>query len=102
MALRFGTGRVPGCPRQIGQTLVFGSAPNSFRQAQNILVAVESSTWHSRPMTVSRSAVVRGSAMISAQSGQLGPHALLELEGGGRGDPQLHGDLLDGHLGIRR
>ena len=55
MAFSFGTGSVPGWPRQIGQTLVFGGAPNSFGEPQNIFVAVASSTWHSRPMTVSNS-----------------------------------------------
>ena len=53
IAFSFGTGRVPGWPRHTGHTLVLGSAPNSFRHPQNILVRVESSTWHSRPITVS-------------------------------------------------
>ena len=34
----------PGRPRQVGQVWVFGSAPNSVGQPQNILVAVFSST----------------------------------------------------------
>ena len=53
MAARFGTGSDPGWPRHTGHVWVFGGAPNSFTQPQNIFVAVESSTWHSRPMTVS-------------------------------------------------
>src|SRR3954464_13018058 len=57
IALWFGTGSVPGWPRHTGQTLVFGSAPNTLAQPQNIFVAVESSTWHSRPMTASHSAM---------------------------------------------
>ena len=44
MAFSFGTGSVPGCPRQIGQTFVFGGEPNSFLHPQNIFVAVASST----------------------------------------------------------
>src|SRR5438094_504698 len=59
MAARFGTGREPGCPRQTGHVCVFGGAPNSFTQPQNIFVAVESSTWHSRPMIVSKSSPMR-------------------------------------------
>ena len=53
IASRFGTGSVPGCPRQTGQVWVFGSAPNAFVHAQNIFVRVFSSTWHSSPMTAS-------------------------------------------------
>src|SRR5436190_23979578 len=60
MARSFGTGSVPGCPRHTSHTCVFGGAPNSFGHPQNILVAVESSTWHSRPMTVSRSVMAYG------------------------------------------
>ena len=45
------TGSAPGSPRQTGHTCVLGSAPNSVAQPQNILVAVLSSTWTSRPMT---------------------------------------------------
>jgi hypothetical protein len=53
IASRFGTGSVPGCPRHTGHVWVFGSAPKTFAQGQNIFVAVESSTWHSSPITVS-------------------------------------------------
>ena len=51
IAFSFGTGSEPGSPRHTGQTFVFGGAPNSLRQPQNIFVAVESSTWHSSPIT---------------------------------------------------
>ena len=51
----FSTGRTPGKPMQTGQQLVFGSAPNSFLQAQNIFVLVFSSAWISRPTTSSYS-----------------------------------------------
>ena len=61
IASRFGTGSVPGWPRHTGQTFVLGSSPNPLRQPQNIFVRVESSTWHSSPMTVSSSAMTRGS-----------------------------------------
>jgi hypothetical protein len=36
MAAWFGTGSVPGIPRQTGQTRVFGSPPNATGQRQNI------------------------------------------------------------------
>ncbi|SLI92073.1 Uncharacterised protein [Mycobacteroides abscessus subsp. abscessus] len=45
------TGSEPGRPRHTGHTWVFGSAPKSVGQPQNILVAVESSTWTSMPST---------------------------------------------------
>src|SRR5690606_35648825 len=47
------TGKAPGSARQTGQTFVFGSAPNSFLQPHHTLVSVASSTWTSRPTTVS-------------------------------------------------
>src|SRR2546423_10048522 len=55
MAFSLGTGRLPGWPRHTGQVWVLGAAPNSLRHPQNIFVAVESSTWHSSPITVSNS-----------------------------------------------
>ncbi len=39
-AIALTTGRAPGRPRQVGQTWVFGSAPNTVAQPQNILVPV--------------------------------------------------------------
>ena len=39
-----------------GSMLVLGSSPNRFGQPQNILVAVASSAWTSRPTTISQSA----------------------------------------------
>jgi hypothetical protein len=57
IAFSFGTGRDPGSPRHTGHTLVFGGTPNSLRQPQNIFVSVESSTWHSRPITDSYAAM---------------------------------------------
>ena len=46
MAARFGTGSAPGIPRHTGHVCVFGSAPNSSLQPQNILVSsVVSSAW---------------------------------------------------------
>src|SRR5438105_14045050 len=55
IAARFGTGSDPGCPRHTGHVGVLWGAPNSVGHPQNIFVAVESSTWHSRPMIVSNS-----------------------------------------------
>ncbi len=52
-ALAFATGKLPGKPKQIGHTFVFGGAPNALRHAQNILLAVSSSTCTSRPITAS-------------------------------------------------
>ena len=45
------TGSAPGRPRQTGQVWVFGSAPKSVAQPQNIFDLVPSSTWVSRPNT---------------------------------------------------
>src|SRR5207247_6012842 len=59
MARSFGTGSEPGSPRQTGRKSVFGGAPNSLRQPQNIFARVDSSTWHSRPRTVSKSSPMR-------------------------------------------
>src|SRR5260370_38023330 len=52
-AARFGTGRLPGSPRQTGQQCVLGAAPNSVLQPQNILLAVSSSACTSMPITAS-------------------------------------------------
>ena len=51
IAIRFTTGSEPGRPRQTGQTWLFGSAPKTVGQPQNILVLVPSSTWVSRPIS---------------------------------------------------
>ena len=45
---------------------MLGSSPKPLRQPQNIFVRVESSTWHSNPMTVSSSAMTRGSLSKTA------------------------------------
>ena len=50
-AASLSTGNAPGMPRQTGRTWVLGSAPNVVAQGQNIFVAVDSSTWTSRPRT---------------------------------------------------
>ncbi len=59
-AFSFTTGREPGKARQTGHTCVLGSAPNAVGQEQNILEAVPSSMWVSRPST--------GSYLVSACS----------------------------------
>ena len=64
MAFSLGTGIEPGWPRHTGQTLVFGGAPNSLRQPQNIFVRVASSTWHSSPMTVSYMSTVAAASLM--------------------------------------
>ena len=50
-AMALTTGSDPGRPRQTGQTWVFGSAPNTVEQPQNIFDAVLSSTCTSSPST---------------------------------------------------
>src|SRR5271156_5021344 len=47
----FRTGSAPGRPRQTGQMLVLGAAPNFDEQPQKALVRVSNCTWTSRPMT---------------------------------------------------
>src|SRR3954471_21449714 len=54
-ASSFATGNTPGMPRQIGQTFVFGAAPNSFAHPHHIFERVLSCTCVSRPMTASYS-----------------------------------------------
>ena len=49
-ASSFMTGKAPGSPRQVGHVWVFGVAPYSTGQAQNILLRVFSCTWTSSPM----------------------------------------------------
>ena len=49
----FNTGSAPGIAIHTGHTCVFGSAPNSVEQLQNIFVFVESSACISSPMTTS-------------------------------------------------
>ena len=60
MAFSLATGSAPGRPRHTGQVCVFGSAPNSVEQPQNIFDTVPSSTCVSRPKT--------GSYVASASS----------------------------------
>jgi hypothetical protein len=55
-AFSLSTGSAPGRPRQTGHTWVFGAAPKTVEQPQNILVTVLSSTWTSRPSTGSKAA----------------------------------------------
>ena len=50
MACWLSTGSAPGRPRQTGQLWVFGVSPNEVRHEQNILVAVLTWAWTSRPM----------------------------------------------------
>jgi hypothetical protein len=39
--MAFATGKDPGKPKQVGQVCVFGSAPNSVEQPQNIFEFVD-------------------------------------------------------------
>src|SRR5213592_2089281 len=61
------TGRVPGRPRQTGQTSVFGGSPKRVEQPQKIFVRVRSWTWTSKPMTGSYFASTSGA--MEAASG---------------------------------
>src|SRR5262249_42557638 len=63
-ALAFRTGSAPGSPRQTGQTLVFGGSPKRVEQPQKILVAVNSWTWTSSPMTGSYFASTSGETAL--------------------------------------
>src|SRR5438270_13174273 len=58
-AALFSAGKAPGNPRQVGQTCVFGGAPNCVEQPQKIFVFVRSCAWTSRPITGSQSATAR-------------------------------------------
>ena len=55
-AVALSVGSAPGRPRHTGQTWVLGSAPKFVAHPQNILVAVDNSTWTSRPRTGSKRA----------------------------------------------
>ena len=55
-ALPLTTGMAPGRPRQVGQVPELGSPPKTAGQPQNILDAVLSSTWTSRPSAGSKAA----------------------------------------------
>src|ERR687887_1508914 len=80
------TGSEPGSPRHTGHTWLLGSAPKVVGQAQNIFVAVASSTWVSMPMTVSKCRVSRSSKVaVTLSDTQL---TLVE-----------HGDQLDRPVG---
>src|SRR5579864_1318727 len=58
IASLFGTGSVPGWPRQTGQTFTFGCfSSGSFRESQNIFVRVLSSSWISKPIVGLYSAI---------------------------------------------
>ena len=69
------TGSDPGRPRQTGQTLVLGSSPNMLGQPQNSLVAVLSSQWTSRPMTISQPGFMTGPSAAGTGAGRAGAAA---------------------------
>src|SRR5690606_23415883 len=63
------TGRLPGRPRQTGQTFTLGSSPNpSAEQPQNSFVSVRRARWTSRPMTGSN----MRTSLTPGPAGQLG------------------------------
>ena len=70
------TGSTPGWPRHSGQVSVLGSAPKRFSHAQNILVAVFSWTWISRPITGSQSAAAH--AFPARSAGGMTAHMAIE------------------------
>src|ERR687887_75377 len=85
------TGSEPGSPRHTAQTWLLGSAPKVVGQAQNIFVAVASSTWVSMPMTVSKCRVSRSSKVaVTLEPLLLSDTQLTLVE---------HGDQLDGPVG---
>src|SRR5216684_6524826 len=78
----FSTGNDPGIPRQTGQTLVLGGAPNCVEQPQKILVCVSSWTCTSSPITgsyFSRSA--EETCGLADMKKIIGPFAGLFLDG---------------------
>ena len=75
MASRFGTGSVPGMARGTPDRRWCSARRRTpLRQPQNIFVRVESSTWHSSPMTVSSSAMTRGSLSKSVRGASTSRH----------------------------
>src|SRR5450432_2890202 len=60
------TGSEPGSPRQMGQILVFGAAPNFDEQPQKALVRVSSCTWTSSPITGSYLVRISGETLADA------------------------------------
>ena len=64
------TGSEPGRPRHTGQMLVLGSSPKALGQPQNSLVAVCSSQWTSRPMTVSQPRRLTTGAPVGQRRGR--------------------------------
>ncbi len=52
-ALVFVLGNVPGCPKVIGLTCVFGSAPKLIASPQNNLLSVDNCACISKPITAS-------------------------------------------------
>src|SRR5262245_12725357 len=54
-ARRFRTGSTPGMPSDTGSISLLGGAPKAADGPEKILEAVCSWTWHSRPMTASKS-----------------------------------------------
>src|SRR4051794_27385988 len=53
MASRLSRGSVPGCPREIALTWVFGSFPKAVASPQNSFVLVSNCACTSRPTTIS-------------------------------------------------
>src|SRR5580692_10519195 len=82
-ARRLRTGSAPGRPRQTGQTLVLGGAPNLLAQPQKALVSVRSWTWTSRPMTASYLARTSGESVTAVAMGNFSV-AKSEWSGGRR------------------
>src|SRR5436309_15634219 len=70
-AFLLSTGSAPGSPRQTGQTLVFGGAPNWVEQEQKILLAVSSWTWTSNPITGSYFSRTAGESWVSVAIEQI-------------------------------
>src|SRR5271163_1836073 len=113
------TGRLPGSPRQTGHVCVLGGSPKDSSQPQNILVAVASCTWISRPITGSRSSSGRIAPRFSGTTPLKGSdtpgapieaEALLERVGGveqavlaegGAGDLQADGQAAREPAGDR-
>ena len=105
IAAAFATGSAPGSPRHTGQVCVLGSAPKVVEHPQNILDAVPSSTWVSRPMTGSyRVRTSSNVASLSVLTG-CGPPSGCGVRRGAAGDHGTGGgqqtqDEEDGEDGL--
>src|SRR5271167_2652321 len=85
----FSTGSAPGRPRQTGQMLVFGGAPNFAEQPQKAFVRVSSCTWTSSPITGSYLVRISGEMLALAAITNTNLSSAAEAPRAGQGRRQL-------------